>query len=594
MRQVLILLIPSTICLTGCFQSTSGSVDSHTVVPYAKGVLGALRPKADPKLVDEISKREALEKISAQSAQNAVSVGSISTQRIGFFGLGRALPKVITDPIAPAAEDVAKQSGPIVTSANDSNNKIDGGADNKSVAPASSGQAQIASYGNAYNNTPSPPPGALAGGLIPPPPAVTLSTQAQAAAYAPGQGTIASNPYSNNPYANPYAGQYANPYANPYLNPYGIQYQQGTSQPAQIAPARPAGSPFSTGGGNRSVSDGGDDNAKPKKAAANFVPITPTGMESRSPYKQRDDLKILWKGYLATSSDIKPIVKDAKMATQISQIEVGLPSEATKGSFEVSQRQIDSIFKLGALDKRIVPTVKKCQKDLFQAYMRYLYSYNKFALAQQSMAARKQEIDVADSPSESQRAAADLAQAQTDAESTRDDMKSAQSELVATAGASAARTIIGHVSGVTPTLDSLAQASEKSADESGSAAKNNLDVLGSVTSLFSFHHHKDLKKESKTADEKDADTTSSDDSPQKADSSKNNKAAKIAKARKGAELADSDKGGKKLAKDMKAKVKVKNGVVQDAKLAASSKNSKSQDGEDLRPAPNSLTKADCW
>jgi hypothetical protein len=580
MRPILIA-ISSIICLTGCSQSGSGNVDSRTVVPRGNGVLGSLRPKVDPKILAKIEEQEAQARAAAE-ATRAGSGNPLPGVSSFFGGQGRVLPKVITDPIAPSAEEVAKQSGPIITSGNSTSPDPTAAAAEVAAASTSAQamtQPQVANYGSSYSTVPAPPPGALGGGLIPPPPAVTLSTQAQALAYAPG----AANPAAANPYAYPYN--------NPYMNPYGMQYPQGVIPSAPAPAQRPAGSPFSTGGGNRSANiDDSDDSPKPKKSTANFVPITPTGMEARSPYKQRDDLKILWKGFLANSPDIKAIVKDEKIADQLNHVDVGLPQDSTKGSFEVSQRQVDSIFKQGALDKRLVPTVKKLQKDLVQSYMRYLYSYNKFALAQQTVTARKQEVDVAGSPSEAQRAAADLSQAQTEADSTRDDMKAAQGELVSTVGPAAARTIIGHVSSVTPTLESLTQNNDQSSDDSSKSAKGGIDVMGSVTSLFGFHHKKEAGDKS----------NDSDDDAEKAVQAKGDK-GKIAKVDKdGRDKAkDKDKGDKtyktsKLAKGDKAeKANLKEAKAETKKDKDKNKKDvkvadKKKDAADLSPAPESI------
>lgn len=547
------------------------------MVPRGNGVLGALRPKVDPKVLAKIEQQEAEARAAAQASQQAAAPAS-NNQSTSIFGQGRVLPKVITDPIAPPAEEVAKQSGPIITPSNSSSpDPVDAAsAANAATVPSAptAPTTPTATYGAAYNAAPPPPPGALGGGLIPPPPAVTLSTQAQAMAY----GNPSAPP---NPYGNPYA----NPYANPYMNPYAMPYQpMAPAAPAGPAP-RPAGSPFSAGnGGGSSRANNDDDDVKPKKPAAAFVPITPTGMESRSPYKQRDDLKILWKGFLATSPDIKAIAKDDKVAEQLNHVDVGLPADGTKGSFEVSQRQVDSIFKQATLDKRVAPAVKKLEKDLVQSYMRYLYSYNKYALAQQSVAARKQEVDYASTPSESQRAATDLAQAQTEAESTKDDMKAAQGELVSTVGANAARTIIGHVSGVTPTLESLAQAPDPSSDDSAKA-KGGLDVIGSVGSLFGFHHHKegDADKSDSSNDGKGSEKVAKGDKASKQErkeEKKAEKAEKVAEKGKGDKAHDSKQDNKKEAKaDLK----------KDKKAAPATKVAdKKAAGGDLSPAPDSV------
>ena len=278
---------------------------------------------------------------------------------------------------------------------------------------------------------------------------------------------------------NPYANPYVNPYANPYLNPYAVPYQGGyPGMMPQAQPERPAG----LFGSGQAVPRQAAAEAAPERKRSNFIPITPTGMEARSPYKQRDDLKVLWKGAQSLGS-MQQFTRDEKLAEGLTRLDVGLPTDATKGSFSVGQRQIDAIFKPAAIDKRIAPVVRRVQTDLVQSYYRYLYTYNKFALAQQTSAARKQEAEVANTDSERQRALADQAQAQNEADSAREDMKSAQMELANAAGANAARSIIGRVSGITPTADSIAP---PEAAQPAVAENKGMFGLPSIGALFSF------------------------------------------------------------------------------------------------------------
>ena len=132
------------------------------------------------------------------------------------------------------------------------------------------------------------------------------------------------------------------------------------------------------------------------------------------------------------------------------------------------------------MDKKAYATVRRMQSDLVQSYYRYLYAYHKFALAQQTLSARKQEVEVAGSDSEKQRAAADVAQSQNDADSAKEDLKAAQMELASTAGTNAARSIIGKVSGITPSSESLAVA-----EPEPPAPAENKGVFG-FGSLFGF------------------------------------------------------------------------------------------------------------
>jgi hypothetical protein len=408
--------------------------------------------------------KQAEEAMKAQQAQSGF--GSMSNAS------GSVLPQVSQAPFAPPADQAAagQMQQPDPNANNGGGNPFPfwpfGGGQ---PAPAAPQPPPVASYGGYGGAVPPPPPGASAGGLVPPPPAVSVS------------GTIA--PYGQPP---------VDPYANPYANPYG---QPPPQQIASAAPARPAGGLFGQGG--KVSSDAGGDDSPRNKKLANFVPITPTGMDSRSPYKQRDDLKVLWKGAVANSPVQRLIEKDDRIAQDMAKIDVGLPSEATKGTLSASQRQIDAIFKPAALDKKVAAQVKQLQTDVVQAYYRYLYSYNKFALLRQTVAARKQEVDVASSASEQQRAAADLAQAQSDAEAAKDDMRAAEQDLSGKVGPQSARVIIGHVSGVTPSAETLAvaEATQAPAELADRGSKGGGGLLGGLNSMLGFG--KGGKKEAK-------------------------------------------------------------------------------------------------
>lgn len=454
----------------------SGAADARGEGVQGHGILGALRPKADPGMVERIRQEEARKlELAQQQGQQQQQMSSESD------GSGRILPKVSMEPIAPPAEEVAKAGAGMSVQTSDSGafNPASSGAVPQS-STAMTVQPAAATYG-AYNQVPAPPPGAM-NNLVPPPPSVTLSTTAQTTV-ASGPAVDPNNPYGN-PYANPYANPYGNPYANPYMNPYGVPYPQQQQAP-QSEPAKPRPALFGSGQSVPRNPDAEEESKAAEKAKkfANFVPITPTGMETRSPYKQRDDLRVLWKGAVSSSALGAWAQKDANIAASIAKIDVGLPGESTKGSFSVAQRQVDSVFKPVFVDKRIQAQLKKTQTELVQSYFRYLYSYNRFALSQQTVAARKQEVEVASSHSEQQRAAADLSTAQTEAESTKEDMRSAQLELSAIAGAQSARAIIQKVSGIAPSIESLAQA--PATPEPGPDG-GKFDMLGSVGSFFGF------------------------------------------------------------------------------------------------------------
>lgn len=474
-------------CLSGCGQGAPGA-DKAAQGQGGGGVLGRLHPKASQETVEELKAAEA--RAQAERMRLAQEQGNQATMN----GMGRVLPPVSTDPLAPAAEAIA-QEGPVVNSYNPgaaqaatpgpfSNNasKFDSStitpAKDFSITETPPPAIEAATYSQSYVSTgsvPPPPPGAVAGGqLVPPPPAVTLSTNANIAYGAPD-----------------------NPYANPYLNPYAIPYQQYPPQyqmPTQMMPPpqapqeqqRPQGLFGSGKKQQHHSSDEGEDDdvdARPKKEVE-FVPIRPTGMEARSPYKQKDDLKLLWSGALNTDSMQKLLERDKEVNLLMKKVDVGLPPDASKGMFTVAPRRVASIFRPIASEKKSIEQVRKIQFDLVQSYYRYLYAYNKYAIQQQTVQARKQEIEVASSNAEKQRAEADLARAQDSAQSSTEDMRAAQEELAAVAGAQAARTIIGRISGITPSVQALAQA-EKSAQPIEVESKTG-GVFGGMGNLFGF------------------------------------------------------------------------------------------------------------
>lgn len=442
-------------------------------------VIGSLRPKADPAMVEQIRQEELQRQQAAQ--EQAIGGNQEQGSTNGFFGFG-GLPKVETGSISG---DYTKQntqglitsstSGSIpgtteaTTSAAPQNGAPNGSQDQslntqnnsspfwpfgQSQPAASPPAQQVASYGG-YGSS-----GGSAG-PIPPPPAVTLSAQGTMAPPPPPQYAMApQGDYQYNPYA-----------YNPYAYPPGAQ---------PVAPQQPKFQQGSMFGNQEDAGHGGGaPEEKPKKA--DIQVITPTGMEARSGFKQRDDLKILFKAALAVNGLAGPSCRDARIAADVAKVDVGLPSESTKGNAAIGQRQIDMLFKGTCTDKRIVPTVKKIQTEVASAYFRYLYSFNKYSLAQQTVAARKQEVSVAESNSEKQRAAADLAKAQEEADSTKDDLRSAQNDLAAISGAPAARSVIQRVSNMAPSLESLAQAEpQKEAPQASGTAK----VMNSVTGFF--------------------------------------------------------------------------------------------------------------
>lgn len=478
-----------SLILTACNEdkvNDDGSLSSSTGSTTST-VFGTLRPKAAPETLAKIraeeveAQRRQAEAIAAQAQQQQQANAAVDPAN-------RDLPAVDTSPIANLASALGFSNG----------NQQQQASDGSPPQPAST-----PSMTPSFTTAPPPPSAASYGGggypafgggpgLIPPPPAVTLSTQA---AYQP--------PIDPN-YAAYMQGGYG-AYPPPQYPP---PYQQPQ---APAGPAHPAGSMFSNGNSGGSSSTAAAEEPKKQKAV---VLITPTGMEPRSAYKQRDELKVLIKA--AFQNAPMPELRDPKVATVLSRADVGLPAEATRGNISLTQRQIDNLFKVPPVDKRAIPGIKKVETDVAQAYYRYLYAFNKYTLTQQQVAARKQEMEVADTNAERQRAAADLSAAQNDADSSKEDLRAAQSDLAAVAGATAARSVIAKVSGVTPSLESLqvAQEQEESAPAGG--------LLGSMQNAFGALNIFGRGKE-KAPEEKTVASEPIKEAPQKQPKSKDNK-----------------------------------------------------------------------
>ena len=501
MRLLLtISLIAMTCCLSGC--GASGPAGGS--VSHAQGgghsVLGRMHPKASPETLEEMKAAE------AQTRAEQMRLAQEQGNQTSMNGMGRVLPPVSTDPISPPGMMSTMSEGPISNSYNpgaahaattqtaSSSSTSSTSVDSASLSPAkdmntsdaAAAATEAATYSQHYmpgSSVPPPPPGAVAGGLVPPPPAVTLSTNANIA-YGGGE----QNPYAN-PAWNPYA--VPAPYAQPYPPQYPYQMPPQMMPPPQAPqeqPQRPAGL-FGTGKKRPPAEEAEEDDdsasAKPEKKEVDFVPIRPTGMEARSPYKQKDDLKVLWTGALSTYQMQKLKERDKDVGMLLTKVDVGLPPDATKGMFTVAPRRVASIFRPIASEKKSIEQVRKTQFDVVQSYYRYLYAYNKYAIQLQTVQARKQEIEVAGSRAEKQRAEADMARAQDAAQSSTEDMRAAQEEMAAVAGAQAARSIIGRISGITPSVQALSSA-EKSAEPIEVDSKKSGGMFGGMGNFFSF------------------------------------------------------------------------------------------------------------
>lgn len=440
--RVIVAVATTSLLLTACNENDpNGALTSYSN-DRQLSVAGTVRPSLDHSVMEKVKKEEAeaferkrQEVIAAQKAEDAQNQAQFqSNTNSSTDPAQRDLPPVDTSPLGGLANMLGM-----------------GGTQNHNQTPGAPPSTQppppqsIASYGG-YGQ----PQG---GSLIPPPPAISVS----ATSIPPPQDAY-----------NPYGGGYA-------PQPYGYpppQYAYPPQQAAQpAAPSHPEGSFFSNGG---TGGGGGDATAVRRKEV---VLITPTGMESRSVYKQRDDLKVLIKGALAYDRELR----DDRIQQSLRTVDVSLPSESTKGNLSLTQRQIDKLFTTPSVDKRILPHVKKVETELAQGYYRFLYAFNKFALMQQQVAARKQEVEVADTNSEKQRAASDLASAQHEFDTSKDDLHAAEVDLAQISGGGAARNVITKVTGQSPSLDALAAGdNDASSDASGQGimqALNPMNVL---------------------------------------------------------------------------------------------------------------------
>lgn len=449
LRQVGLVMI-TTLVLSSCNEESQKQTSSGTGRSYS--VMATLRARPDPKMVAQIEAEEAATKRAAEEAALKAAQTVQQPASNDSWRVAGNLPPVNTGGFAPANTGgknagAAQQSGQGFSFNFGQMFGQPSGGDQGSgaaqpygvVPPAPPPPPMTASYG-AYNT------GMPSAGFVPPPPAVSLGTSAQVVP--PPYGMPTYGGYSQDPYA----GQ----------------------QPAK--PARPSGLFGSGASSGNAISDTDSAESSAKKKRPSVAIIRPTGMDARSPFKQRDDLRVLWKGAMSAPGLQQYIRRDEAIA----KVDVALPGEASKGSLSISNRQIDALFKNGAVDRKVLAEVKKAQAELVQGYYRYLYAFNKFSLAQQTVAARKQEVEIGETAAEKQRAELDLARAQEDADASKEDLKVAQADLAALAGANAARTVIASVSGIAPSMEALAQA------ESQSFTEPDNDKSGGILSVFGF------------------------------------------------------------------------------------------------------------
>ena len=461
MKERLGLVVLTALSLSACNEQNDNVSNANANMTGSQrsfSVIGHMRPKADPSVVRQIhEEEEAKAAQEREAAEKAAQAQAANNSGGGLYD--RNLPDVNSSSASTEGSSFYTSSGSI-NSTPQASGSLPEPTQNQSWAamPVASAPPPppASSYGINYT-TPS-------AGFVPPPPAVSLSATGQAL---------------------PFGGGPPPDYSNPYANPYAYMQQQPAAPSGP--PQRQKGSLF--GGGNASSAEDDEDDVAAAAAAAKkkkekiFQVITPTGMELRSPYKQRDDLRILWKGAIASA--LSSVSRDQKLAEGLVKVDVALPADSSRGSLSVAQRQVDNLFKNATVDKKVVPLAKKAQTDLVQAYYRYLYAYNKFFLTQQQVAARKQELELAESQAEKQRATVDFAQSNQDAEASKEDMRSAQGDLASIVGAPAARNIIIRVSGVSPSMESLAS-SETQGDAQQQGEGGIGGFMGSVGNAFGF------------------------------------------------------------------------------------------------------------
>ncbi len=447
----LLLIVTIIACLQACSQQPNlgGAIENKASASTTGSILRSLRPLAG-------------HSNSPNSQSKSSSPGLKSTSET------KTSDNTLVAPACEEVNDINKDDLPSLDSLNTVSGQTDTGNSENSKVDNLSQQIQTNVESTLIASSKS-------NGLVPPPPAVTLSAPPPAM---PGGYPPAYPPsyYPGYPPPNPY-------YYNPYSQMPPANYQANPN-----SDNHPHGSPFGNVNKGSSVQDNSS-NASPKNRRT-FNPINPTGMEARSAFKQRDDVSILWKGFINTPAIQKYLNDDKKAASIISQIAISLPSQSTRGSFTVSPSLVNQYFKGQTIsDKKLAPYVKNWENNVITAYYHYLYTYNKFALAEQTVQARNQEYDVAETDADKQRAATDLAQAKADLNSAREDMKASQIELTQVAGVNAAKTVIAKISGITPQLDSYG-ASENSDNVVSTDKKTNKNVFGSV-----FGRHKKTKGE---------------------------------------------------------------------------------------------------
>src|ERR1700722_14705647 len=107
--------------LAGCSQQGASDMAGGNRNSLGQGILGSLRPKADPAVIQRMREEERAKAANEEKQREAGGSTEEQQQQRGSDGTdisSRVLPKVSTDPIAPPAEKAAADAnGPIFSPA---------------------------------------------------------------------------------------------------------------------------------------------------------------------------------------------------------------------------------------------------------------------------------------------------------------------------------------------------------------------------------------------------------------------------------------------------------------------------------------------
>src|SRR5579883_3016919 len=102
------IVVPiAALLITGCSVHSDDVASGENT--NSRGILAAMRPGADPALEQRLTEEE---RMRAQAEQQRANQQA-GAQDFSLNSLGRALPRVSTDPIAPPAEQVPSNSAAV-------------------------------------------------------------------------------------------------------------------------------------------------------------------------------------------------------------------------------------------------------------------------------------------------------------------------------------------------------------------------------------------------------------------------------------------------------------------------------------------------